>query len=224
MRENRNGNIKEKEENPLMGHTLTFRPTSPIPSRSQPTTPCLPQNPSRQPTDRAGTSLPLTIGPRSQPLRPLRAGRLGALTCGVRMSDLPPISRRVRNRHCPWRADSENSSTESSPAAVNCGLGPVRGALGYISAGRRKHQLVQRGKRSRESRARRRENVCASPPRASAYSSKWTPIWALGDRAGHGEAVRGHNRSVVTRDRVNPSPELAIRRASRATSLGSPLR
>jgi hypothetical protein len=126
MRENRNGNRKEKEENPLMGHTLTFRPTSPIPSRSQPTTPCLPQNPSREPTDRAGTSLPLTLGPRSQPLRPLRAGRLGALTCGVRMSDLPPISCRVRNRHCPWRADSGNSSTESSPAAVNCGLGPVR--------------------------------------------------------------------------------------------------
>jgi hypothetical protein len=36
MRENRNGNRKEKEENPLMGHTFTFRPTSPIPSRSRP--------------------------------------------------------------------------------------------------------------------------------------------------------------------------------------------
>jgi hypothetical protein len=109
-----------------MGHTLTFRPTSPIPSRSQPTTPCLPQNPSRQPKDHARTSLTLTVGPRSQPLSPLHAGRLGALTCGVRMSDLPPISRRVRNRHCPWHTDSGDSSTEPSPATVNRGLGPAR--------------------------------------------------------------------------------------------------
>jgi hypothetical protein len=44
-------------------------------------------------------------------------GKLVTLTCGVRMSDLPPISRRVRNRHCSWRADSGDSSTEPSPDA-----------------------------------------------------------------------------------------------------------
>jgi hypothetical protein len=156
------------------------------------------------------------------------------LISGSLPSSLSP--RATRNKPCARRAQTADlargfrvvgqSRAEfgTDTAAVNCGLDPERGALGYISVGRRKHQLVQGGKRSRESRARRTENVCASPPRASAYSSKWTPIWALGDRAGHGEAIRGHNRSVVTGDRVNPSPELAIRRASRATSLGSPLR
>jgi hypothetical protein len=40
---------------------------------------------------------------------------------------------------------------------------------------------------------------CSSPPpRASTYSSNWTPIGTPGDRAGHGEAVRGRNQSAVT--------------------------
>jgi hypothetical protein len=149
-----------------MGHTLTFRPTSPIPSRSQPTTLCLPQNPSRQPTDRAGTSLPLTLGPRSQRLSPLCAGRLGALTCGVRMSDLPPISRRVRNKHCPWHADCGNSSTEPTPAAVNHGLGPVRSWSSRLYKCRAPQTPARAGRqmKQREQREPDLHRSCPWPP------------------------------------------------------------
>jgi hypothetical protein len=160
-----------------VGQFFPIRPTipcSPAAHYDQFPTPCLPQNPSHQPTDRAGTSLSLTLGPRSQPLSPLRTGPLGALTCGVRMSNLPPISHRVRNRHCSWCADSGDSSTEPSPVVVNRGHGPARS----WSPGLYKCRAPQTP--ARAGRQMKRERKKWTPPQNLA----WDVVRASGTRPG----------------------------------------